>query len=191
MRWRPPEIKARPAASHTKAMTTTDKHTSLSHSESIGKLRELMKDIKFCMMTTVDSDGDLRSRPMTLQQSEFDGDLWFFTGKSTEKIAEIKQDQHVNVSFEKTDDNAYVSVSGRASFVEDREKAKELWSPFYRAWFPKGLDDPDLQLMKIHVTKAEYWDAPNGAVTYLFGLAKAMLTGKSPQSIGEHEKLRM
>ncbi|MDQ3122831.1 MAG: pyridoxamine 5'-phosphate oxidase family protein [Actinomycetota bacterium] len=31
------------------------------------------------MMTTVEADGSLRSRPMWTQGDEFDGSLWFFT----------------------------------------------------------------------------------------------------------------
>jgi len=154
------------------------------------KLTELMKDIQFCMLTTHDSEGELRSRPMALQQAEFDGDLWFFTGKSTEKTSEIKHDQQVNISFADPGHNNYVSISGRAALVDDRKKAEELWNPFLRTWFPKGVEDPELTLLKVTVTKAEYWDAPNGIVTHLYGVVKAVTTGQPPNP-GEHEKLRM
>lgn len=160
----------------------------MTREAGIEKLRKLMKDVKFCMLTTVDSEGSLRSRPMALQRSEFDGDLWFFTGKSTEKAHEIQNEQHVNVSFANPDDNAYVSVSGRARLVEDRAKASEMWNLFYRTWFPKGIDDPELTLLKVEADKAEYWDAPNSAVVHLFGVAKAVITGEPPQP-GDHEKV--
>jgi general stress protein 26 len=159
-----------------------------SREEDIRRLGSLIKDIKFCMLTTVDTEGHLHSRPMAVQEMEFDGDLWFFTGKSTMKAQEIKFDSHVNVSFAKPEDNKYVSVSGRARLVDDPAKAKQLWNPMYKAWFPEGLDDPDLALMKVEVTRGEYWDAPNGAVTYLWGLAKAMVSGQRADP-GEHEKV--
>jgi general stress protein 26 len=54
------------------------------------KLREMIKDIDFCMMTTVDEDGDLHSRPMSVNgEVDRDGDLWFFTGASSHKVSEI------------------------------------------------------------------------------------------------------
>lgn len=161
-----------------------------SREEDVRKLASLIKDIRICMLTTVDTDGHMHSRPMAVQQTDFDGDLWFFTGKSTMKAQEVKFDSHVNVSFANPDDNRYVSVSGRARLIDDRAKAEQLWNPLYKAWFPKGLDDPDLTLMKVEVTRAEYWDAPNGAVTYLVGLAKAMVTGK-PADPADHEKLNL
>ncbi len=166
-----------------------DRYTN--REEAIQKLRDLMKGIKFCMLTTVDDDGFPRSRPMALQQTEFDGTLWFFTGKSTEKSSQIKHDQHVNITFADPGDHEYVSASGRAQLVDDRKKAEELWNPFYKAWFPQGVDDPDLTLIKVEIEQAEYWDSPNGAVTYLFGLVKAMATGQRATGIGDHEKLQL
>ena len=67
--------------------------------ESIEKLRELIRDIKFAMFTTVDLDGSLYSRPMACQEVEFDGDLWFFSKRSSGKIRSIEADKHVNVSY--------------------------------------------------------------------------------------------
>jgi general stress protein 26 len=156
--------------------------------ERIKKLAELIKDIKFAMLTTVEEDGSLRSRPMATQQTEFDGDLWFFTGASSHKVYDIDNNPHVNVVFAEPDDQSYVSISGRAYLVRDQQKAKDLWNPFYRTWFPDGLDDPDLALLKVEVTGAEYWDSPSSAVVHLYGLAKALVTGQRPQP-GDNEKL--
>lgn len=157
--------------------------------ENVKKLRELIKDIRIAMLTTAEEDGKLRSRPMAAQQTEFDGDLWFFTAKNSEKAAEIRHDQRVNVSFAAPDDNRYVSVSGRAQLVDDKAKAKELWNPFVKAWFPDGLDDPNLTLLKVEVEAAEYWDAPGNKMVQLVWLAKAVLTGSPPRNAGENKKI--
>lgn len=162
----------------------------MSPNESIQKLRELIKGIKFCMLATLD-EGRIHSRPMTLQQTEFDGDLWFLTGKSTHKAFEIGREHQVNVSFSDPDSHRYVSISGAATLLDDRAKIHELWSPAYKVWFPKGEDDPDIVLLRVNVEKAEYWDSPNGVVTYLAGFVKAAVTGRRPDNIGEHEKLEL
>lgn len=65
---------------------------------------------------------------------------------------------------------------------------KELWKPFLKAWFPKGLDDPDLALLKVTVTEAEYWDTSSSPVVHAVGLAKALVKGETYQP-GEHEKI--
>ena len=56
--------------------------------EEMETLRELIKDIDTAMLTTVSDEG-LVSRPMKTQEVEFDGDLWFFTKKETNKFKEI------------------------------------------------------------------------------------------------------
>ncbi|MGH9631698.1 MAG: pyridoxamine 5'-phosphate oxidase family protein [Bryobacteraceae bacterium] len=134
-----------------------------TYERDVKKLAEMIKDIPVAMLTTVEKDGSLRSRPMATQNAEFDGELWFFTDVNTAKTSEIDKDHHVNVSYASPENNRYVSVSGLARVTRDRKKAEELWSPLYKAWFPKGLDDPDLALLKVQVNKAEYWDSPSGA----------------------------
>jgi len=154
----------------------------------VEKLAKLIKEIRFAMLTTVDGEGQLHSRPMATQSTEFDGYLWFFTGQSTPKVGEIQKEQYVNLSYASPEHNRYVSVSGRAEIVRDRKKAEELWNPLLKAWFPKGLEDPELVLLKVRVERAEYWDSPSSAVVQLAGFLKAIVTGK-PASGGENEKL--
>lgn len=159
-----------------------------NHSEAVAKLGQLIKDIKFAMFTTVEPDGTLRSRPMVVQLHKFDGDLWFFTKGSSPKVHEIMRDEHVNVSLSSPEHQRYISVSGRAQFVKDREKIREFWNPAFAAWFEKGVDDPDLALIKVSVESAEYWDSPSSPASYLFGFLKTRLTGRS-RDIGDHQKM--
>jgi len=157
--------------------------------ESIEKLRSLIEDIDTAMLTTIDG-GVLRSRPMQTQETEFDGDLWFFTSSETHKTEEIEKDNRVNASYAKPSDNIYVSVSGTAEVVRNRAKIEEFWNPAYKAWFPKGLDDPNLILLKINVEQAEYWDSSSSAVVHLYGFVNALATGERAEG-GENEKINL
>lgn len=160
--------------------------------DALEQLREKIKGIRIAMLTTVDEDGSLRSRPMATQQAEHDGDLWFFTPASSPKVGEVERDHHVNLSYADPDDQRYVSISGTARLVRDRAKAKELWNPMLKAWFPQGLDDPELALLHVQVQKAEYWDSPSGKMVQLAGFLKAVTTGKSYEpSPGENEKIEL
>lgn len=158
--------------------------------EAIKKLGELMKDIDFAMLTTIEDDGSLRSRPMSTQQVEFDGDLWFFVGASSPKSQEIQRDSRVNVSYAQPDKQRYVSVSGRGELVRDKQKMQEFWNPVYKIWFKDGLDDPDLALLKVHVEQAEYWDSPSSKFVRMVGFAKALVTGDD-SSLGDNEKIAL
>jgi general stress protein 26 len=160
----------------------------MTRAEAIKKLNALIKDIDFAMLTTVEDDGMLRSRPMVTQEAEFDGDLWFFTGASSPKVDEVQHDRHVNVSYADPKNQHYVSISGTAQVVRDRKKMEELWNPAYKAWFPQGLDDPDLALLKVTAQNAEYWDSPSSAVVHVVGLVKAMVTGERAEG-GDNQKI--
>lgn len=155
--------------------------------EAIKKLSDLIKDIDFAMLTTID-EGHLRSRPMQTQDFEFDGDLWFFTSSRTHKIEEIEKDNRVNVAYASPDTNTYVSVSGTAEVVKDKAKIDEYWNDILKAWFPEGKDSPDLVLLKISVEQAEYWDAPSSTIVQLAGFVKAMVTGERADG-GENRKI--
>ena len=164
------------------------------HATAVKKLGELISDIQFAMMTTVEPDGSLRSRPMATHfnhnSSEFDGTLWFFTKEHSPKVDEVDQDHHVGLSYASPEQSTYVSVSGMATLVRNEAKQKELWDKKYIAWFPKGLDDPELSLLKVTVDKAEYWDTPSSTVAHLVGFVKAVTTGK-PAHPGDHDKVSM
>jgi len=140
------------------------------------------------MLTTVEADKSLRSRPMAARQVEEDGSVLFFTYDNAPKVEEVKSDNHVNVAFSEPKSQQYLSISGTADLSHDKKKMEEVWNPFYKAWFPKGLDEPHIALLRVTIDKAEYWDSPNGAIVRVVGLAKALLTGQKADNVGVHEK---
>ena len=153
------------------------------------KLREMVKDIDFCMLTTVDENGDLHSRPMS-SNGEIDrnGDIWFFTAASSHKVSEIAKLPKVNVSFADPENHRYISVSGTAQLIRDRAKIDELWKPEFRIWFPNGKDDPDVALLRVKLDKGEYWDSQSSTIGYMFSFVSSLVTGKEPD-LGENKKI--
>jgi general stress protein 26 len=153
------------------------------------KLKEMIKDIDLCMLTTVDESDDLHSRPMSLNGDVDDeGNLWFFTSSNSHKASEIERTPNVNVSFIDTDRQHYVSISGDAELVRDKQKIKELWKPVLKAWFPDGRDQTDVALLKVKVKKAEYWDSPSSTIAQAVSFVSAIFTGKQVE-LGENKKL--
>lgn len=165
-------------------------NNDISREDAIQQLAALIEDSEIAMLTTVDEDGSLRSRPMATQKTRFDGDLWFFTTANSPKVAEVFHDREVNVSYTQPDQQRYVSVSGVAQLVCDQALIKQMWNPRYTAWFPEGLDDPNLALLRVHVDTAEFWEAPSGMVIHLVGLAKALATGQTYEP-GDYAKLSL
>jgi general stress protein 26 len=176
-------------------MNQTDSTYSATKSEDantqrnggIESLKRHINGIRFAMMTTLSDDGNLRSRPMTTQEIGEDGDLWFFTSDDSEVVLEAQREPAVNLAYSKPDSGLYVSVSGTAELIKDAAKIKELWNPMVAAYFPKGQDDPNLALLRITATDAEFWDSPN-SVAKLFNTIKAVVSGEKDDS-GTHERI--
>jgi general stress protein 26 len=155
------------------------------------KVKEMVADAKICMLTTMTADGRHVSRPMALQEVEFDGDLWFFSYADSDLVEQVDVNPAVNVAFSDSKHNNWISISGVAERVDDRAKAEQLWNPLLKAWFPDGLQTPELTLVKVHADSAEYWEAAHSSkVVTLLGYAKAAVTGKTPDA-GENETVRL
>ncbi|GAA4338853.1 pyridoxamine 5'-phosphate oxidase family protein [Klenkia terrae] len=151
----------------------------------VEKVRELVAGEKIAMLTTLGADGSLESRPMSLQETEFDGDLWFFAEADGGPAKSIAANPKVNVTTGSR--SSWVSIAGEGIVVTDVAKKKELWNSGAEAWLPQGPEDASVVLIKVDGSSAEYWDTP-GAVTTAISFVKAKATGERTD-VGENEKV--
>ncbi len=156
------------------------------------QLWETIKDLKFGMFTTLHGNGHLHARPMTSQNSGLDQGsmLWFFMPRDCETVRDLLQQPSVVVAYADPGADRYVSVSGDATVSQDLAKKQQLWTPMAKAWFPKGVDDPNLALVGVRITHADYWDVKSNKLVQLFKMAKAAVTGERPSDMGEHVQVR-
>lgn len=161
-------------------------------SEHHETLWNLIKDIKFGMLTHRHSTGMMHSCPLTTQNKALDEDsvLYFFISRKSELASAMAADANVNVSYADPGDDSYVSVSGVSAIVEDQAKKQALWSSVAKAWFPGGVNDPDLALLAVTIHHAEYWDVKESKMMQLAKMATAAFTGKQPH-LGEHKELNL
>jgi len=149
----------------------------LSGEAGLKKIAELLEGIHIAMVTTLASDGSISSRPMAVQDKAFDGKVWFLTRSSSEKVDEIEEDQHVTLTFTDSSNAKYLTLKGRASLSQDRAKVDELWSSMYRAWFPKGANDPEIAVLRVDVHEADYWEASSSRLVRGAKYLAAAVTG--------------
>ncbi|WP_127479210.1 pyridoxamine 5'-phosphate oxidase family protein [Nocardioides pantholopis] len=157
----------------------------------MAKLAELVDAARICMVTTMTADGAHVSRPMALQDVEFDGDLWFFTYDDSAKAEQVRRHPAVNVSFADHRNTSWTSVSGQAEMVHDRAQAERLWSAPLKVWFPDGIDTPGLALLRVQAETAEYWESPSSRVKRLLGAARAAVTGDPDKFPGDNRTVRL
>jgi general stress protein 26 len=161
----------------------------------LDRFYELVEDLDTAMMTTRRPDGHLRSRAMANQRLAPGADLWFVTSDGTAKLADLKADPHINLSYYRDSNREWMSVSGTAVISRDRAKIRELYAPDWKMWFPADGDprhgsaeDPRMVLIGVTVHAAEFLEINKPRPVLLFELVKGWLTAKEPQ-LGEMHEL--
>lgn len=155
-------------------------------------LWRLIKDTKFAMFTHRHGDGQLHAHPLTTQNRSLDEQnlLYFFVSRATELGQRVQSDGNVGLTYANPDKDTWVSVTGRARVNEDKALKERLFNPLVKAWFPGGLDDPNLELLEVKILHAEYWDIHENKMTQLLKMATAAVTGNPPK-MGDHKEVNL
>jgi len=158
---------------------------------NMDKFIEMVKDVRVCMLITNDKKTETVSgRPMSISKIDADGTMWFFTRASSYKVEEIEESKNLSIAITNESSQNYLMINGIGNLVNDKTKMKELWSSILKAWFPKGLDDPDMILIKVTPNEVNYWDSSSSTMVVLFNILKAIVTGKEYEE-GEHGKINL
>lgn len=148
--------------------------------DQIEKVYNVLKDFSTVMLTTTTDERHFHARPMAVAQVDSNCDSWFFTDRSSPKVDEIRHDQHVLLTCQK-DHSQYLALTGIAELVTDKAKAAELWKESFKVWFPDGVEDPNLLVVRVRAERAEYWDNSGAeGIRYLYEATKAYLSGTRP-----------
>ncbi|MFW0715412.1 pyridoxamine 5'-phosphate oxidase family protein [Pedobacter sp. N23S346] len=161
----------------------------MKNEKNIAILKELAEGVRTCMFTTVSSGDEFGSRPMSTAKIEEDGSIWFFTNEYSLKSKEISKENNVLLSYSDPSKNTYLTVKGKAELVDDQVRKEAYFSPFVKAWFPDGVEDPRLILIKVAPEEAEYWDSSSSKIVVLFSILKAVVTGDTPD-MGKHDTIK-
>ena len=162
----------------------------MKNEKNIAILKELAEKVRICMFNTITVEGDFNSRPMATTKIEEDGSIWFFTNEYSPKSKEISKDKQVNLCYSDPSSNTYVYVNGTAELVDDKVRKEAYFNPFVKAWFPDGVEDPKLILIKVTPAVAEYWDSNSSKMINVFKILKAVVTGDTPNNLGKHDTMK-
>jgi general stress protein 26 len=155
-----------------------DEKQALTGDEALTKLRQLLKELPIAFMVTVDGP-EIIARPIGVvgDHGAFDGSVWFITDRRSRKVAAIERGAITALLFQNDREGTYLHLSGRATVVEDPQKLKELYTPVQRTWFPDGVDDPDITLLRFDATDAAFWDGHASMLRLAAAFAKSLITG--------------
>jgi general stress protein 26 len=156
--------------------------------EHFRKFAELIEEIEVALLTTVDPEGHLHTRPLQTLGIGAGRSLWFFTDLRSEKAFELAHDVRLGLGYADPRGRSYVALGGTGRLLRDPQRARELWTVEQLAYYPNGPEDEHLGLLKVRVERAEYWRPP-GRMAHLGAALRARFTGIPAGIIGENHRM--
>lgn len=152
---------------------------NLHSKEAITKFKELVDAVGTCMFITTPTDCEHHARPMGVVEVDQDANTWFFSHFDSNKVKNIQINPDVEMIFAHPSKEIYLVVKGRASIETDKKLIRDKWHPQIKAWFPLGVDSPDICLLKIKTDEAHYWTTETGKLSNAIKLMTSVIQGKA------------
>jgi general stress protein 26 len=147
----------------------------------------LIKEIPVAMVVTHDGHGqDMRARPMAAHAAEGEGAIYFLTDVDSPKASEVEGVDTVCLAFADNKSRKYVSVTGRADIINDKDRIKRIWSIYDKAFW-SDENDPRIRIFRVTPESAQFWEGAGMVVTAL-KLIAASMSGERTR-LGENEKV--
>jgi general stress protein 26 len=167
----------------------------MAHEEEHGKTLaemearawELAEKIQFALFSTWNGE-KMEQWPLTSTVDKEARAFYFLVDKGAARYNHLDTFPDVMLGFVDSPGAKYVVINGKAELSNDRDKIKELWSPFAKAWWDSA-EDPAIRLLTVKPNRAELWDSPNKLVSAALMLT-AVVTGTKP-AIGDHGAVRL
>jgi general stress protein 26 len=135
----------------------------LTGANAIGKMKELVDKAQTCFFCTGKrTPGSSGARPMSVQQVDETGNLWFLSAVDSHKNEELSSNPSVTLYFQGSAHSDFLVLHGEASVSRDQGKIDELWEPVIKTWFTEGKDDPRITVIKVAPNEGYYWDTKHG-----------------------------
>jgi len=163
---------------------------NLASNEAVEKLKELAEKAKTFMFTTSIQDEYPTTRPMTVQEVDEEGKLWFISSSESHNVDEIKENNRVQMYFSNTDKYEFLYVLGEAALHTDKALVEKYWTKFAEAWFD-GKDDPRIRIVSVRPVDAYYWDTKYSKIVSLVKIGWAAVTGAKIEDGGIEGTLKV
>lgn len=164
---------------------------NLQSEDALKKFKKLVEDVRVCMFITNNQTEQEHTRPMSVVDVEDNGTLWFYTDVRSIKVEEVATDKKVHLTFAHPGKESYLDVCGTGQIVTDKALIKEKWSPVVKAYFPNGVDDPNIALLRVQPYSVYYWEAETGKMVQFLKMAVSAVTGNTKIAQGAEGKLNL
>ena len=129
----------------------------LRGTDAIKQAKELIDKAQTCFFCTGTTNGSVGTRPMSVQEVDDAGNLWFLSADDSHKNQELERDPNVTLYFQGSAHSDFLTLRGTVSISRDKEKIKQLWEPVVKTWFTEGVDDPRITVIRFASKDGYYW----------------------------------
>lgn len=155
-------------------------HEDLLNQDAVEKIKELSKKASTCFFCTAINDGKpFKTRPMSVQDVDDTGNIWFLSANDSSQNAEINSDKNVQLLFQSSAHSGFLAIDGVATISRDKQKIDEFWGPLLKTWFTGGKDDPRITVIKVETTNGYYWDNKHGNAIAFAKMTLGAMLGKT------------
>ena len=140
---------------------TEDNYEDLQSDMAIEKIKDIVAKSKSCFFCT-SPNFESHTRPMSVQQVDDEGNLWFLSADDSHKNHELSIYPFVKLYFQGSQHSDFLCLDGIATISRDKKKIKELWEFVIGTWFTEGIDDPRITVIKVTPIDGYYWDTKHG-----------------------------
>jgi general stress protein 26 len=156
-----------------------ENHKDLQGTAAIEKIKELADKATCFFCTNIKTGIPFSTRPMSVQQVDDEGNLWFLSASDSHLNSELQADPFLHLLFQRSAHSDFLNIYGTATISQDKEKIKELWEPIVKTWFTEGQDDPRITVIKVEPSEGYYWDNKHGNAVAFVKMAIGAVIGKT------------
>jgi general stress protein 26 len=157
-----------------------DNKENLYSREAVAKIKELADTSKTCFLCTdIKAGKPFAARPMSVQEVDEQGNVWFLSASDSHQNEHINTDPHVQLLFQGSHYSDFLSLFGKATISKDKARIKQLWNPMVKNWFTEGEDDPRITVVKVAPEGGYYWDTKHGNIVAFAKSIAGSITGQT------------
>ncbi|KAI1628521.1 hypothetical protein EDD37DRAFT_614624 [Exophiala viscosa] len=159
------------------------------------ELYDLIDGQKIGMLSTYRKNVGFVGRSMAVAKRS-GPDILYLTNKDSQKFEDLKSNREVQIVFQDTKTQDWISISGEATTASnDDPRIKELYSSTVSAWFGDLKDgvhdgtwkDPRMSLIEVKSKHIVYWKKEVSTLGFMKEVGQAALTGSVAQTGAQRE----
>ena len=158
-------------------------------SEQIATIADKIKSVKFGMFTTSDDTRTLTSRPLTQQQIDSEGQIWFFVTDEAAYTRDLLNNPASERQLCRAGRQPVCLGLRPCRIAEGPRQGGRTVEPHRQGLVPGRPRRSPPVLIKVTIQSAEYWDSDASKMRQFFEMAKAAITGDTPKDLGEHGRI--